>query len=132
MFLYQLLTMCLILSLSTGKEDAGWGPNAVFRFPKSGGTGAIWKGVAALLPQDKQARLRLTYIAFHSMRCYVLCCVGRAASRQAGKAAGHTMNLPSLVALHCSRDHHPGQGTLYIYSRKPTVIHQPLSFAALL
>ncbi|KAF6264651.1 hypothetical protein COO60DRAFT_75783 [Scenedesmus sp. NREL 46B-D3] len=37
-----------------GKEDAGWGPNAVFRFPKQGGTGAIWKGVAALLPADKQ------------------------------------------------------------------------------
>jgi protoporphyrinogen oxidase len=36
------------------KEDAGWGPNAVFRFPKQGGTGAIWKGVARLLPQEKQ------------------------------------------------------------------------------
>jgi hypothetical protein len=37
-----------------GKEDAGWGPNAVFRFPKRGGTGGIWKGVAKLLPADKQ------------------------------------------------------------------------------
>lgn len=36
------------------KEDAGWGPNAVFRFPKHGGTGAIWKGVAALLPAERQ------------------------------------------------------------------------------
>lgn len=36
------------------KEDAGWGPNAVFRFPKRGGTGAIWKAVAGLLPADKQ------------------------------------------------------------------------------
>ena len=36
------------------KEDAGWGPNAVFRFPLEGGTGGIWKGVAKLLPQDKQ------------------------------------------------------------------------------
>ena len=26
------------------KEDAGWGPNAVFRFPKRGGTGAISRG----------------------------------------------------------------------------------------
>ncbi|EEQ98489.1 conserved hypothetical protein, partial [Perkinsus marinus ATCC 50983] len=32
---------------------AGWGPNAVFRFPKHGGTGGIWKGVAALLPQER-------------------------------------------------------------------------------
>lgn len=37
-----------------GREDAGWGPNAVFRFPKHGGTGAIWKAVAQLLPADKQ------------------------------------------------------------------------------
>lgn len=36
------------------KEDAGWGPNAVFRFPTEGGTGAIWKGVAALLPPERQ------------------------------------------------------------------------------
>lgn len=36
------------------REDAGWGPNAVFRFPKQGGTGAIWKSVSKLLPQGKQ------------------------------------------------------------------------------
>lgn len=34
-------------------EDAGWGPNAVFRFPKRGGTGAIWRGVGSLLPKEK-------------------------------------------------------------------------------
>lgn len=38
------------------KEDAGWGPNAVFRFPKYGGTGAIWKSVSSLLPPEKQVR----------------------------------------------------------------------------
>jgi len=38
------------------QEDAGWGPNAVFRFPKHGGTGAIWKRVASLLPASKQVR----------------------------------------------------------------------------
>ena len=36
------------------KEDAGWGPNAVFRFPLEGGTGAIWKKVAKLLPNENQ------------------------------------------------------------------------------
>jgi hypothetical protein len=45
-----------ISNVINGKEDAGWGPNAVFRFPKQGGTGAIWKGVAALLPAEKQVR----------------------------------------------------------------------------
>mmetsp|Transcript_25530 Transcript_25530/g.55577 ORF Transcript_25530/g.55577 Transcript_25530/m.55577 type:complete len:503 (-) Transcript_25530:650-2158(-) len=43
-----------ITNVIHGKEDAGWGPNAVFRFPTKGGTGAIWKGVANLLPADKQ------------------------------------------------------------------------------
>jgi protoporphyrinogen oxidase len=36
-----------------GTVAAGWGPNATFRFPRAGGTGAIWKGVAGLLPPDK-------------------------------------------------------------------------------
>lgn len=36
------------------KTESGWGPNAVFRFPQEGGTGAIWKKVANLLPKDKQ------------------------------------------------------------------------------
>ena len=37
-----------------GKEAAGWGPNATFRFPTEGGTGGIWKRVAALLPKERQ------------------------------------------------------------------------------
>eukprot|EP00955_Chlamydomonas_euryale_P113176 366199-Chlamydomonas_euryale.AAC.11 len=45
-----------ITNVIHSKEDAGWGPNAVFRFPKRGGTGAIWKGVAKLLPKDNQVR----------------------------------------------------------------------------
>jgi protoporphyrinogen oxidase len=33
----------------------GWGPNAVFRFPKQGGTGGIWKNVAdKCVPQERQ------------------------------------------------------------------------------
>lgn len=35
------------------KTESGWGPNAVFRFPQHGGTGAIWKNVAGLLPAEK-------------------------------------------------------------------------------
>lgn len=27
------------------RTESGWGPNAVFRFPQEGGTGAIWKKV---------------------------------------------------------------------------------------
>ncbi|CAG7850588.1 SubName: Full=Probable UDP-galactopyranose mutase {ECO:0000313/EMBL:CCA71554.1} [Serendipita indica DSM 11827] len=30
-----------------------WGPNATFKFPARGGTGAIWKAVANTLPKDR-------------------------------------------------------------------------------
>ena len=43
-----------IANVINGEEDAGWGPNATFRFPKEGGTGAIWKGVSRLLPAERQ------------------------------------------------------------------------------
>ncbi len=32
------------------RDDAGWGPNATFRFPLHGGTGAIWRSLFAQLP----------------------------------------------------------------------------------
>ena len=32
-------------------KDTKWGPNHFFRYPRYGGTGAIWKGVADRLPQ---------------------------------------------------------------------------------
>ena len=36
-------------------DDRAWGPNNTFRFPKRGGTGAIWKACAARLPGNRQA-----------------------------------------------------------------------------
>lgn len=35
------------------KTAGNWGPNATFRFPARGGTGAIWIGVASTLPKEK-------------------------------------------------------------------------------
>ena len=59
------------------KEDAGWGPNAVFRFPLEGGTGGIWKGVARLLPQSQQVSIAVVDV--HCQHCYhagtFQCCV---------------------------------------------------------
>jgi protoporphyrinogen oxidase len=51
-----MLMVCLSLTENVlrQKEESGWGPNAVFRFPQEGGTGAIWKKVAALLPAKQQ------------------------------------------------------------------------------
>lgn len=34
------------------KDDGGWGPNSTFRYPKHGGTGAIWKGLYGRLPKE--------------------------------------------------------------------------------
>jgi protoporphyrinogen oxidase len=38
------------------RDDTSWGPNATFRFPSRGGTGAIWRALADRLPRE---RLRL-------------------------------------------------------------------------
>lgn len=35
------------------KTAGNWGPNATFRFPAHGGTGAIWIAVAKTIPQEK-------------------------------------------------------------------------------
>jgi protoporphyrinogen oxidase len=35
------------------RDDVGWGPNRRFRFPRSGGTGAIWTAVANLVPPER-------------------------------------------------------------------------------
>jgi protoporphyrinogen oxidase len=40
----------VIGNLLDNRVDAGWGPNNCFRFPSSGGTGEIWRRMAAKLP----------------------------------------------------------------------------------
>jgi protoporphyrinogen oxidase len=40
-------------ALREGRDQADWGPNRTFRFPARGGTGAIWRAVAGLLPPDR-------------------------------------------------------------------------------
>ena len=35
------------------RDDVSWGPNHLFRYPRQGGTGAIWSGVAALLKPER-------------------------------------------------------------------------------
>jgi protoporphyrinogen oxidase len=36
------------------RDDVSWGPNNTFRFPKFGGTGAVWRACAERLPREKQ------------------------------------------------------------------------------
>jgi protoporphyrinogen oxidase len=40
----------IVLNLLDNRVDAGWGPNNRFRFPAAGGTGEIWRRMAANLP----------------------------------------------------------------------------------
>lgn len=40
----------ILLNLLDNRVDAGWGPNSRFRFPSAGGTGEIWRRMAANLP----------------------------------------------------------------------------------
>ncbi len=35
------------------KDDVSWGPNNTFRFPRFGGTGAVWRSLATQLPGEK-------------------------------------------------------------------------------
>jgi protoporphyrinogen oxidase len=41
-------------SIRTGVDHKSWGPNATFRFPKQGGTGAVWQAVSDGLPAERQ------------------------------------------------------------------------------
>ena len=40
----------IVFNIVEQREDAGWGPNNLFRFPLRGGTGEIWRRLAASLP----------------------------------------------------------------------------------
>ena len=42
----------VLRNLCLQTNAAAWGPNATFRYPKSGGTGSIWKAVADRLPAE--------------------------------------------------------------------------------
>lgn len=43
----------VICNILEKKDDIGWGPNATFRFPSRGGTGAIWRSMYGRLPAER-------------------------------------------------------------------------------
>jgi protoporphyrinogen oxidase len=56
-------------NVAAGRDDAGWGPNRRFRFPLSGGTGAIWRAVAGALPAGRlRYRTRLAALDLAARR----------------------------------------------------------------
>jgi protoporphyrinogen oxidase len=42
----------VLRGMCTGEDQVSWGPNATFRFPRQGGTGAIWTALGHRLPQE--------------------------------------------------------------------------------
>lgn len=72
-------------ALRTGEDQVSWGPNRTFRFPRVGGTGAIWRGVARLLP-DHLLRLGTSVSAVDLER------------RQVTLASGDTLGYDTLVS----------------------------------
>jgi protoporphyrinogen oxidase len=40
-----------VMNALDAKDDVSWGPNNRFRFPQRGGTGEIWRRMAAMLPR---------------------------------------------------------------------------------
>lgn len=44
----------IVENIRLQRDEVSWGPNSTFRFPLHGGTGAIWRAIAALLPTDRQ------------------------------------------------------------------------------
>lgn len=48
------------------RDDVSWGPNSTFRFPLHGGTGAIWRALSNLLPN--QIRLNTQVAAIDARR----------------------------------------------------------------
>ncbi len=48
----------VVQNIRLNRDDVSWGPNNRFRFPRRGGTGAIWRTLAARLDQAAPGRLQ--------------------------------------------------------------------------
>lgn len=69
------------------KDNVSWGPNNTFRFPKYGGTGAIWRALAEALPKDK--------IHYHK-RAVKIDSKARVVTAEDGSQAGYDALITSL------------------------------------
>ncbi|HWW84252.1 MAG TPA: FAD-dependent oxidoreductase [Vicinamibacterales bacterium] len=46
----------VVKNIAAAKDDVSWGPNNQFRFPRRGGTGAIWRALAEQLQRKHPSR----------------------------------------------------------------------------
>jgi protoporphyrinogen oxidase len=52
-------------NIAAAKDEVAWGPNATFRFPLHGGTGAIWRSLFDQLP-SANVRLNSRIVSIHA------------------------------------------------------------------
>lgn len=81
--------------LTEARDDAEWGPNNQFRFPTHGGTGFIWRQLAARLPASR-LRFNCTAVSVDPDGRQVLTAGG---DRVAYDALISTVPLDRLVAM---------------------------------
>lgn len=74
-----------VRNLALGRDDCAWGPNQVFRFPRLGGTGAIWRALVALLPAER-------------VRCGARVASLDAAAHRLTLASGETYRYSALIS----------------------------------
>jgi protoporphyrinogen oxidase len=72
-------------NIREGRDDVSWGPNHRFRYPRQGGTGAIWTNVTRLLNAD---RLRFGVAARHL----------DLSEGRVGLSDGHTLAFDYLIS----------------------------------
>jgi protoporphyrinogen oxidase len=70
------------------RDDVSWGPNSQFRFPKTGGTGAVWRALYQRLQSAGLGRLELGRSVTHV----------DTASRTAHFADGETVQYDHLIS----------------------------------
>lgn len=72
-------------NLREGRDDVAWGPNHLFQFPKTGGTGAIWRAMQDRLPAER-IRLNTGLVSLD------------AAKREARLSDGSTVRYDALIS----------------------------------
>jgi protoporphyrinogen oxidase len=94
------------------RDDVSWGPNSTFRFPLNGGTGAIWRAIASLLPASRLQFNRRVTAVDPTTRCVAF-------------ANGHrldydvlisTLPLDHLLHMLAARPHLSTLASRFVYS----------------
>lgn len=76
------------------EDPCPWGPNATFRYPRQGGTGALWTAVARMLPEDcLQTSTRVTAVDLNR----------RTVTTEDGRSFGYEVLISTIPLTRLSR-----------------------------